>query len=155
MYDISNPMVIRELNRIRDQDPEGILRAEAVVQAARPKSSILHKYFEWDDSEAAAEYRLIQAGHLVRCVVKYVRMNGDRRAIRVFTSLRPDRTAGGGYRAMVDVMSNKSLRMQLLADARAELLEFEKKYKNLGELSEVFAASKKFQKELKLVLTDN
>jgi hypothetical protein len=45
---------------------DGKLRPPDVVNAARPEESPLHSHFEWDDSEAAEEYRLYQARYLIR-----------------------------------------------------------------------------------------
>lgn len=39
----------------------GRLEPEHVVDAARPKNSVLHKHFEWDDAAAAEAYRKDQA----------------------------------------------------------------------------------------------
>lgn len=41
------------------------LTAAAVVEAARDVKSPLHPAFMWDDDEAAARFRLIQAGRLI------------------------------------------------------------------------------------------
>jgi hypothetical protein len=43
----------------------GSFTTEDLLRAAKSKSSPLHKYFEWDDSKAAHEYRLHQARNLV------------------------------------------------------------------------------------------
>jgi len=40
-----------ELKRICDENG-GVLRVEDVVDAARPHNSLLHRYFEWNDSVA-------------------------------------------------------------------------------------------------------
>ena len=40
-----------------------------IVAAAQDSNSELHKCFEWDDTEAARKYRIIQAGNLVRNLV--------------------------------------------------------------------------------------
>lgn len=42
--------------------------ARAVVDAARPEDSPIHDQFEWDDSEAAEQYRIAQARRLVRSI---------------------------------------------------------------------------------------
>jgi hypothetical protein len=42
--------------------------APAVLDAAADPASPLHRYFEWDDGEAAQQYRLAQAEALVRRV---------------------------------------------------------------------------------------
>jgi hypothetical protein len=44
-------------------------------------------------------------------------------------------------------MSNEQLRSQLLRRARAELETFRRKYRDLKELSDVFAAIEKVQSE--------
>lgn len=56
------------LEKIR-QDNAGKIDVRDVVAAARPESSALHPFFEWDDSKAAREYRLGQAKTLVRAVI--------------------------------------------------------------------------------------
>jgi hypothetical protein len=149
MYDLTNPMVIEELTKIANQN-NGVLLQRHVVEAARSRTSILHKYFVWDNTKAADEYRLIQAGELIRVCVRYVKVNGDKRAVRVFMSLREDRYDGHGYRAVVSILSNKTLRRQMLEDALAELQAFERKYNDLRELSEIFAKSKEVRRQLQL-----
>lgn len=44
------------------------LLPEDVVEAARNPNSTMHGFFEWDDSEAAAKFRLVQARWLIRSV---------------------------------------------------------------------------------------
>lgn len=44
------------------------LLPEDVVDAARNPNSTMHSFFEWDDSEAAAKFRLVQARWLIRSV---------------------------------------------------------------------------------------
>lgn len=46
----------------------GVLTPDAVVEDARDESSPLHDQFEWDDSEAAKQWRLEQARALIRSV---------------------------------------------------------------------------------------
>lgn len=59
-------LVAKELARIRRS--HGALTSEAVVAAASPEAAPLHPAFEWDDSVAGLEYRLIQARKLIRAV---------------------------------------------------------------------------------------
>lgn len=138
----TNPVILRELNRIAKKS-KGLLIPEKVVEEAKPEDSPLHSQFNWDDTEAARQYRIYQAKNLIRTVVRYAEINGDKRAVRVFVSLTPDREEEGGYRDVVAVLSDKSMRRQMLEDAMKELAAFEKKYANLKELTEVFVASKK------------
>lgn len=138
----TSPEIISELRRISKKS-HGLLIPEQVVEEARPESSPLHDSFCWDDNEAARLYRIFQARQLIRTVVRFEEINGDKRPVRVFVSLTPDQDeVGGGYREMVAVLSNKSMREQMLEDALDELKTFETKYAHLKELSEVFRVSR-------------
>ena len=55
-----------ELESIRVRD--GGLKTDAVVDAARPDTAVLHPAFEWDDFNAAESFRKIQARTLIRQV---------------------------------------------------------------------------------------
>jgi len=46
----------------------GQITPDEVVTLAEPEESLLHKYFEWDDSIAAVKYRLEQAQSMIRWV---------------------------------------------------------------------------------------
>ncbi len=50
------------------EDRAGKLTPEQVIEAAADESSALHGCFTWDDSEAAAKYRLDEARELIRSV---------------------------------------------------------------------------------------
>ncbi len=141
---INKTEVTSEIRRIARRH-NGMVRPKDVVKSAEPESSPLHRYFDWDDSEAAYNWRLHQARNLLRVVVEYPEGEKDR-AIRVVTSLTPDRMAGNGYRVTTEVMSDEGHRRQMLADALAELRTFERKYRELKELAEVFAAVRKLRR---------
>jgi len=136
---MSNPIIVAELKRIAAAH-NGILNVEDVVEEARPADSPIHSRFNWDDSKAAHEYRLMQARALIRVCVEFTGPTDAARLEHVFVSLTPDRLAGGGYRTIVSVMSDEQQRAQLLADAVADLRRWQQKYDQLVELSEVFAA---------------
>jgi hypothetical protein len=134
----SNPMIVDELKRIAKANG-GILRAEDIIDAARDEDSVLHDKFEWDDTEAAHQYRLEQARKLARVTVHLVNDGQSDMPIKVFVSLSPDRKEeGGGYRLLSNVMTSEQMRQQLLMDARRDMIFFEKKYKTLKELADVF-----------------
>lgn len=135
---IKDQEIIVELKRIAEENA-GILRAEDIVEAAKPETSPLHSRFEWDDSEAAKQYRLYQARNMIRVSVEYI---GDTKQMsRVFVSLKTDReNVGGGYRAMLAVMSDSSRRMELIQEAMDDLEAFQNKYRMLDELAKLFEA---------------
>lgn len=46
----------------------GVLKPEVVVRIAEDEKNILHSMFEWNESKAAAAYRIDQARRLIRSV---------------------------------------------------------------------------------------
>ncbi len=124
------------LEVVRHADPSGVLRPEAVVEAARPAASPLHGWFEWDNGKAAHEHRLAQARRLINATVTV--LGREEQEVRAYVSLTNER--GEGYRATQDVMRKAPLRAQLLADALAELKRVQNRYAGLKELAQVFDA---------------
>jgi hypothetical protein len=145
-------IIAAELRRIA-KDNDGILKPEAVVEAARPKGSPLHSQFDWNNSVAAEKWRIHQARNLIRVTIEWLNIPGKSEPveIRPFVSLTTDRkNEGGGYRETLVVLRNKESRDQLLADALAELQAIEQKYAALQELAEVFAASRKVRAQIQM-----
>jgi hypothetical protein len=58
--------VIEEVQSIENK--KGQITPDQVIEAAKNESSVLHKFFVWDDSEAATLYRRDQARDLIRRV---------------------------------------------------------------------------------------
>ncbi len=124
----------------------GILRPESVVDYAKDPTTALHSQFEWDDSKASHEYRLWQARQLITVVVRHEPRVDQK--VQVYVSLPSDRkNEGGGYRRMVDVLSDADHRKQLLDAALAELAVFERKYGIIKELAGVFVAARKVREQ--------
>ena len=118
---------------------DGVLRAADVVAFARGPKRRLHACFEWEDGEAAHQYRLWQARQLIR--VRVIRLEDDHHLRRAYVSLKPDRQeAGGGYRSIVAVLRSRKGTDQMLDDALTELRAVREKYKHLQELVEVWSA---------------
>lgn len=136
------PDVLKELNRIASKRG-GVLQPHDVVEAARPKASPLHDSFEWDDSEAAQQFRLWQARKLISVVVEVIPKSNTQE--RVWVSLKSDRVKSGGYRTIVSVLSDSGTREQLLGDALQDLKAFQQKYSRLNELAGVFKSIRKVQ----------
>ena len=77
----------RELNRLEEQYGRG-LRAKEIVEAARPRKSPLHDYFEWNKEKAAEKYLLQQARALVSVIrVTVVDNDGRRTPARAMVSV--------------------------------------------------------------------
>ncbi len=136
--------VAQELEIIRKRH-RGILRPAEVVAFARDPQTALHAEFEWDDSQAAAEYRLEQARRIIRCIVRVV--NEDSAAVRVYASLQKDRRAGDSYRSIHDILNDADLREQLLAQALREAEGWRLRYERLAELKPIVRAISKVQRD--------
>ena len=143
---ITNPETIAELKRIYAEN-DGILLPKTIVDEARDTASPLHRHFQWDDCLAAEAYRIEQARGLLQVVVELIDIDGDKRPVRVFASLSTDRKSGG-YRTMVDVVANKSLRKQLIKDALRDIEFFQRKYDEIIEFSGVLAEMSKVKHKL-------
>lgn len=130
-------LIKQELEALAEAN-NGLLKPEAVVEFAKDPNTALHSRFEWDDTEAAKAYRLYQARQIIRVSVS-VLPNENETEYRVFVSLKNDRSNGGGYRPMVEVMTNDEMRRQLLSQAHNDFKMWQKKYNQLKELAPVFA----------------
>ena len=127
--------IARELERIALAN-DGVLRQEDVVAFARDPSTALHSQFDWDDTEAAHQWRLQKAAQVIRMQVRV--LEEDAASVRAYVSLTPDRANGGGYRMMASVLSNEELSRQMMLDALAELSAVRRKYRTLQRLSGVW-----------------
>lgn len=129
-------IITQELRSLAEQN-DGVLLPEAVVEAAKPADSPLHSRFEWNNAKAGHSYRLWQARHLIRVCVETLPQTKE--PVEVFVSLTSDRQ-DGGYRVQTEVLSDREMRKQLLADALSELRCFAAKYARLKQLAKVLGA---------------
>ena len=131
----------RELARI--EKAEGELTPTAVLDRARSANSSLHGHFEWDDSIAAEQHRLSQAGELIRSItVDVTRSNIEpTKTVRAFVSV--ERPTGRSYMGVERAMSDQEIRQQVLQRAWSELSSFRQRYADLEELAGGFAAMDK------------
>lgn len=123
----------------------GSITAEIVLKDATRKTSPLHPFFDWNDTEAARKYRLIQAASLIRKInVQY--LVGDERTIRVRAfhnvSDDSDEESGGYYVPLETALTVESYREQLMANCRRDMAAFQQKYAALSEVSAVIDAMK-------------
>lgn len=108
--------VQEELRKIGKDDPDGLVQPEAVIEAAEDESSPLHPYFEWDDSEAAHQYRLVQARKLI-VRVGVTRVEQPPEYVNVRTK-RADGTTRRGYVPTERAVVDPDLFAQICEDAR-------------------------------------
>jgi len=106
----------------------GELSAEGVLLDARLAQSPLHSFFEWDDSEAAQQYRLAQARLMIRSVaIVYVDSRGNEAQTRAFPSVAyaDERTDGHRrkhrYLTAQRVFDDEDTRAEIVAGYRRRI----------------------------------
>lgn len=136
---------------------ERAINPESLVLRATDPAHLLHPLFEWDDREAAREYRLYQARSVINHLEIVVRdAAGAEVRVKAVLSIpmlvrtaEPDEEDEEGddeeirrrvYLPVRTVQSDPALRAEMLRQARAELLSWRRKYDLLGleELSAVY-----------------
>lgn len=118
----------------------GILTPRAVVDDARPEGAVLHDAFEWDDSVAAEKFREDQARYVLRSITVVMQVSEPEapKPMRAFVSVTQEDQRS--YTSVSVALSDADLRQQVLAQAMRDLLAWREKYKELEELSVIFAA---------------
>lgn len=127
------------------QEHHGELTPRDVVEDARNPTSPLHSFFEWDDSEAAEQYRLQQARGLIRSVVA-IYTRPDLPAIRTKMFVHIPEPGAQHYREASHVMSRADTRKAVLQTAWRELQAWRKRYAELREFADLFEAIDKTRK---------
>ena len=120
----------------------GQLTPEDVVVEAAKRRSVLHRYFEWDDAEAARQYRLSQARYLIRAVVVCPAQDEPPfEPVRAFVCVGGiDKEQPKSFTHVCQAMRDERLREQVLERARDELVAWRKRYADLKAFAEVFTA---------------
>jgi hypothetical protein len=122
--------------RLEELAQNGPVTPHAVVEDATPEDSPLHPLFEWDNEEAANNYRVIQARQVIRSVaVVYATPKEKETKIRAFVSVSPD--AGRSYMSSARVMSDQELRKQVFDGIVKELHRLKEKMRQFQEFSGV------------------
>lgn len=124
----------------------GSITAEIVLSEAKKKTSPLHTHFQWDDTAAAREYRLIQAAALIRKIkVEYTVSENHTVRVRAFHNVSDLPEEGenqekGFFVALETALSVESYREQLLANCKRDMQAFKSKYSALAEVSHIINA---------------
>lgn len=119
-----NLEIKQELDSLRGVD--GVIHPSDVIEAARHPASPLHGSFEWNDSEAADKYRLVQARSLIaRYTITHEVAPDEYVTVRRYVALREDR---GGYRTIEDIAESPSLREGLLDQLAQDLALLRARY---------------------------
>jgi len=127
----------KELERIRKKNG-GALDAEAIVEAAKVKKCPLHDEFEWDDTIAAHQFRLVRGREIFRyLVVSYDDAPEGASPVRCYSAERqegPKHT----YSRTEDILADPDRRALLLQESLMKLMQWRRQYRSLNELAIIF-----------------
>jgi hypothetical protein len=148
---------IEEIRRVA-----GTIGPREIVDAARPSDSVLHSYFDWDDSSAADAYREQQARHLLRSITVVQAEGIDVKApVRAFVALRMaaqdadedgEVEGSGSYTSISAAVRVVRYREQMMRDALRDLDAYRMKYQLLSDISGWGSALAKAREELQRLI---
>ena len=118
-----------ELDKIKSKEN---LTPESVVGVAKNKKSVLHKYFEWDNDEAAEKWRLQQARNIVNHIIEIVVIRGKEEETKAFFAVVTQEKENV-YVGRAEAMKVPSYRKQLLG-------QMENTLQNLLNLIRLFSS---------------
>lgn len=123
-----------------------VTREDLLADAKNPKSP-LHDAFEWDDKIAGHQFRLQQAGYILRALV-VVKDEGkaQEKTVRAFVNVREDKKPI--YVGQARVLTEEDLRLQVVGKGVKELLAWCDKYEDLAELSPIAVKIRKDAEKL-------
>ena len=99
---------------------KGLITPNDLVNQARSESSPIHNLFEWDDTEAASQYRLSQARNIINHIEIEVRgeSSEERKADIVIQPQRAFHSVvseyGRGYVSTVNIVKDEDLVKQVV-----------------------------------------
>ena len=129
--------LLDQLQAIRDE--RGALTPALVVEAARDPEHPLHSRFEWDDTEAAKQWRLTQASQLLR-VVRLPAENGRPSDLRAFVAVKGAETHQADYVPTAEAMSDEFARRLVLRDMEREWKALKRRYEHMREFAALIAS---------------
>jgi len=151
---IKAEIAFTELEKIKTANG-GMLTAGIVLAKAKAKTNKLHKVFEWDDSKAADEHRMLQARKLMQSIeVVYPespKQTPHRHYMVVTEPGKNDQPQRKVYRTTEEILKDPVARDELLGNAIREAISFRQKYAELSELAGVFHALDDFVSHAKTV----
>jgi len=104
----------------------GVLKIDEVLDIAKDENCILHKHFEWNDTDAANQYRREQARTLIqRCRITI--LDAPSVHVRAFVSLPSDRESGGGYRLTTSVFDDEAMKAEFKRDIQLTITRWTQK----------------------------
>jgi len=123
--------------KLKDENGD-VLKPSFVVEKAKPKSSPIHDFFEWDDKGAGQKYREWQARYLLSQIEIIEVVDGAEEPIKAFHNISitnsSDESKERGYVTLSDVRGNQNYLDIVLENAKKEIISWEKRYSQYKRL---------------------
>jgi hypothetical protein len=116
------------------------LTAEELLDDAHDEAAPYHDFFNWDDTQAANEYRLYQARNLMRTIVKVQIITKDEEPREIRALLCVDISGEKRYVPNEIVFGDKALASQVIEEALKEVDSWAERYRSYRELSNITSA---------------
>ena len=136
---------------LRIYDTRGNLTPALVVEEAAAVTSPLHGEFEWDDRKAGHEYRLRQAGGLIRSVRVKVTRQDDSGAINDYKV----REWTAAFTAEVPGLEPGSYLPTAELDSKARIVLLQRMQRELQSMKHRYSAYAEFWAQLEALVEEN
>jgi hypothetical protein len=126
---------------------KGHLTKDEILAAARNRNSPLHKFFEWDENEAAEKFRRRQVAQLLGSL--RVRRHKKATTTRAFVFVsNPDHKGKKVFIDIASAMRNPDMRREVVAKALRSLNSWVTAYGGQRELRFLSASVERMQKRI-------
>ncbi len=127
------------------QKHEGHISPGILLEAAKDPASPFHTLFEWDDTKAGDNFRLMQAASIIRrWKGSVMRIDQGEQKVVIQTIRRVQSPKGSrkngqaSYETVEQIMSDPAKRSDMVRTVRKELLSYRQRYAELTELAAVW-----------------
>ena len=138
--------VIEEVLKVKKE--EG-LTAQAILKQAQKKTSKLHDLFEWNNTKAGELWRLQQA----RVFINEIKIIIEEKEYYAFENVSIQTEANESSREYFErseILSDETLRQQVIAKALEQLKYWKEKYKQYNEFEPIIKQIEAFEKTQKI-----
>jgi hypothetical protein len=147
IYQTTKTITKEVVKEILEVEREEGLNAENIVEKARNKSSALHNFFEWDNTEAANQYRL----HQGRMLINQVKIVVQNQTLYGFENVRVEVTGGDTerfYKPIMEILNNEEQRRELIKRALQAQRYWAEQYGKFSELKPIVVVIETTERKL-------
>jgi hypothetical protein len=147
IYQTTKTITKDVVKEILEVEREEGLNAENIVERARNRNNPLHNFFEWDNTEAAHQYRL----HQGRVLINQVKIVVQNQTLFGFENVRVEVANGDTerfYKPVMEILNNEEQRKELIKRALQTQKYWAEQYEKFSELKPIVVAIKTTERNL-------